>query len=160
MSNVREVSQFKSFQLSMKDAVYNPKLGIMNLKLEETEIEGVRIALTHVFIDPHGRIQPHVHEHNGEILQVFSDVILYLGNIVKTKDGKYQMQDDKIIVKWNEPIQMHSGDSLRLAEGTPHCFVNLSDQPAHLQFVLPASHFEANDKGIIDSKLTTPPENF
>jgi len=161
MTNVKDVSQFKSFQLSMKDAVYNPKLGVMNLTLEETEIGGVRIALNHVFIDPQGKIVPHLHEHNGEILQVFSDVVIFLGMPVKTKDGKYQMEDDKIVVKWNKPIYMHSGDSVRIAEGTPHCFFNLTDQPAHLQFILPCRHFKADEKGYMDSKLTTAPEtNF
>lgn len=162
MTNVRDVSQFKSFQLSIKDAVYNPKLSLMNLTLEETEIGGIRIALNHVFIDPHGAVPPHLHEHNGEILQAFSDIVMYLGNPVKTKDGKYQMQDDKIVVKWNDPIYMHSGDSVRIAEGTPHCFFNLTDEPAHLQFVLPTSHFQTDAKGNIeDLKLATPPEtNF
>src|SRR5579872_5849689 len=124
MNDIKDVSRFKSFQLSMKNAVYDKELGAMHMKLEETEIGGVKTSLLHAFIDPDTRIQAHLHEHGGEIVQAFSPVILYLGHPIKTKSGEYQKEGGKITVIWNKPIQMNSGDSVRIAEGTAHSFYN------------------------------------
>src|SRR5260221_4736726 len=153
------ISQLISIKAALENATYNPKLGGKFIKLEDTEIEGIRVSLMHVQIDPGSELTAHVHEHNGEVLQVLSPVTVYFGKLKKLPDGTYQMKDEKIDVQWDTPLHMVPEDTVRIPEGIAHFFINPSkDSLAHIQFIIPNSHFEANEKGIVDRKLVTRPQ--
>lgn len=144
---------FSYLQERLKEAKYEPELGVRLIQLTPTEFGGVKTILIAIQLDPGKRLVPHLHEKDGEICIPLTEGIARLGDAKKDEKGDYIVEEDKVAVDWEEEMILTPGKSFDMPAGKAHWLYAYGDKPFVLFFVLPESHL-----GIDRRFVTYPPE--
>lgn len=127
-------------------APYEPALGIRLARLQEAVIVGKKTVLVAVKIDAGKQLKPHVHEFDEEIVLPLTKGFLQLGQPQKNAQGEYEMDEDTVVVKWNEPQELQPGKTLQLQEAEAHFVYAAEDSDCIVLFFLPETHLGEDRK--------------
>lgn len=136
----------------LDEAEYESSIGIRIAHLSRTTIGNTETELIAIKLDPGKALIPHLHEIGGEIWIPLTDGEFILGDAEKDEVGKYKYQDEKVVVKWEEPFKAEIGKSFEVPAGKAHFFRALENAEMLILIVIPSGHLQ-NDK-----KFVTAPE--
>ncbi len=137
----------------LKEASYEPKLGIRLIRLATMDVSGKDITLIAVHLDPGKQLIPHLHEIDGEICFPLSEGIITLGKAVRNEDDNYKVDGEKIIVEWGSSESLIPGKPIEIAPGVPHHLYAPKDTPVTVLFFLPATHLGEDRKFVTFPKM-------
>lgn len=141
--------QLDYLEEKLQEAVYEPKLGVRLVHLSSTDISGKQLEHVAVKIDAGKQLTPHVHEVDGEICIPLTQGIARLGDPKKNSNGTYVMEEDKVIVDWEEAKNLVPGKSFHIPAGKAHYFAASSESPLIVFFILPATHLSTDRKFVV-----------
>jgi len=133
----------------LQEAPYEPALGVRLVHLTPTEIDGKKLELIAIKLDPDKQLIPHLHQVDGEICIPLTEGVARLGEAKKNESGEYVMQEDKIVVDWEEAQTLIPGKSFNIIAGKAHYLAALPDNPFVLLFILPATHLGTDRKFVV-----------
>jgi len=131
----------EKIETMLKDAPYEPALGIRFMQLTTTPIDGKKIALIAIKLDKGKQLIPHLHEVDGEILFPLTKGLLRLGKASNKKD-----KEGKIVVEWDKPQELIPCNALTILPGIPHHITAPDDSDCMVLFFLPETHLSVDRK--------------
>lgn len=139
----------ESVEELLKDAPYEPSLGIRLMKLTTTPVGDQTFTLIAVKLDKGKQLIPHLHEMDGEILYPLTSGVLRLGKAIK-KDQEYEKNsEDKILVNWDEPQTLVPGNPVSIQPAEAHHIAASEDKDCMALFFLPATHLTTDKKFVV-----------
>lgn len=139
----------ETIEALLKDAPYEPSLGIRISKLTSIPIGDQTYFLIAIKLDRGKQLIPHLHEKDGEILYPLTSGVLRLGKAIKHDQNYQKDSDDKILVDWDKPQTLIPGNPINILPAIPHHIIAPKDADCMVLFFLPATHLTTDKKFVV-----------